>query len=103
MSEGVWVAAPGSTTQNLASNGLKLKAQRKPLLKNLVPWSLPGKKRCELFFSLCVCLVSMFAKCQAVFAITGGPAFLQSGTAQLRCRKNRQKQRFLLAQFLPSF
>lgn len=34
---GVWGAAPGSTTQNLASNGLKLKAWRKPLLKNLFP------------------------------------------------------------------
>lgn len=97
------MAAPGSTTPNLASNELKLKAQRKPLLKNLVPWSLPEKKGVNCFFFLCVCLVSMFAKCQAVFALTGGPAFLQSGMAQLRCRKNRQKQRFLLAQFLPSF
>lgn len=46
-------AAPGSTTQNSASNGLQLKAQRKHLLKILFPWFLP-EKRCELFFS-CVC------------------------------------------------
>lgn len=87
----------GSTAQNSASNGLKLKVQRKHLLKILFPWFLP-EKRCELFFSsVCAwfqclqnagrCSQAQAGQCSSGVAWHSSGA-VRTGKSSVSCRLN---------------